>query len=233
MIFILVPYRNREKQLEIFTKYTKYLFQVNNVEVRIIICQQENEKPFNRGLILNYGFNYLLTTKQINENDIVIISDIDCLCPENRFNHYIRDPENTIRHIYGYSHLFHNLFYSLGTVISFKPKVFIEVNGFPNNFWGWGAEDLALGYRVMVKEALIDNRDLIRINDKDFYQFENPIEEPNLEHKLLNNSKNLNILVSEINNNNLITINGLSTLDLKVQPTVIIKRDYEVLGFDI
>ena len=43
----------------------------------------------------------------------------------------------------------------LGGVISFSEKEFIESNGYPNNFWGWGGEDDALLYRMKEKNIQI------------------------------------------------------------------------------
>jgi hypothetical protein len=230
MIYILVPYRNREKQLEIFTKYTKYLFKVKEKEVRIIICYQNNDKPFNRGLILNKGFMFLLNLNQLKNDDLIILNDIDCICPEDSFDIYTKDPLDTIRHIYGYNQLFHNIFYSLGGVISFHPNTFLKTNGFPNNYYGWGAEDLALGMRAELTNIKIENGDLILINDSKFYQFENPIEEPKLEDRLKSNSLNLIKLIHEIRDVNQIKTNGLSNIKkelIKIEKY----RDYEMFYF--
>jgi len=230
MIYIIVPYRNREKQLEIFTKYTNYLFQVKNIDFKIFICEQNDDKPFNRGLVINSGIKYLIDKDIIKDNDFLIISDIDCLCPENNFENYIKNPEDTIRHIYGYSGLFHNVFYSLGTVISLKVKTFKKINGFPNNYWGWGAEDLALGIRAKVSKIHIDNTNLIPINDSKFYQFDNPNNEPNLNEKLLNNSKNLLILIDECTNQYKIAINGLMNCNSDILESD--KRDFIMLSIN-
>jgi len=232
MIIILVPYRDRPKHLEIFTKYTNYLFQIKEVDVRIIICKQDNDKPFNRGLVLNLGLLYLIKTNQLNQNDTIIFSDIDCICPEENFNNYIKDPQDTIRHIYGYSQLFHNIFYSLGGVISFRPNTFFKINGFPNNYWGWGCEDLALGLRAKITNTIIENSDLVKINEPNFYQFENPKEEPNLNLKLINNSQNLKLLINEVQDISQIANNGICILDIDENlPNITIFRDYEMFAF--
>lgn len=35
----------------------------------------------------------------------------------------------------------------IGGVLSFRPGDFRRVNGYPNNYWGWGLEDDQLGLR--------------------------------------------------------------------------------------
>ncbi len=36
----------------------------------------------------------------------------------------------------------------IGGVLSFRPKDFKQINGYPNNYWGWGLEDDQLGIRM-------------------------------------------------------------------------------------
>jgi predicted glycosyltransferase involved in capsule biosynthesis len=37
----------------------------------------------------------------------------------------------------------------LGGLIGFDSKVFVKINGYPNNFWGWGGEDDSLIIRLL------------------------------------------------------------------------------------
>lgn len=43
-----------------------------------------------------------------------------------------------------------------GGIVAFTRQQFIKVNGFPNNFWGWGGEDNELYSRVMRKKLTIE-----------------------------------------------------------------------------
>jgi predicted glycosyltransferase involved in capsule biosynthesis len=36
----------------------------------------------------------------------------------------------------------------LGGIVSFSIKQFEDINGFPNNFWGWGGEDDEMKKRI-------------------------------------------------------------------------------------
>ena len=56
MNIILIPYRNREEHLKYFIKNTiPYLKQYLN-PFKIIIIEQNNDRLFNRGKLLNVGF---------------------------------------------------------------------------------------------------------------------------------------------------------------------------------
>ena len=39
---------------------------------------------------------------------------------------------------------------SLGGIIKVKHDIIFDINGFPNNIWGWGIEDRALYYRYKI-----------------------------------------------------------------------------------
>ena len=43
-----------------------------------------------------------------------------------------------------------------GGIVAFTRQQFIKVNGFPNNFWGWGGEDNELYCRVVRKKLIVE-----------------------------------------------------------------------------
>ena len=45
----------------------------------------------------------------------------------------------------------------LGGIIKVKNDIIFDINGFPNNIWGWGIEDRALYYRCRMKNINITN----------------------------------------------------------------------------
>ena len=51
---IIVPYRNRPNQLKTFTERIASLI---NIPYELIIIEQVDDKEFNRGKLLNIGFN--------------------------------------------------------------------------------------------------------------------------------------------------------------------------------
>ena len=42
----------------------------------------------------------------------------------------------------------------IGALVNFNKKLFQKVNGYPNNFWGWGAEDDVLLNRLIENDSL-------------------------------------------------------------------------------
>lgn len=214
MLYIIVPYRSRLMQLELFTRYTTKLLNDVGKNHKIIIVEQANNKLFNRGCLLNCGLDFIKKQLKPIADDLIIISDIDCMCPYNSLDHYTKLPKSdSIRHIYGYNNNYRGKYYSLGTVISTTIDTIYKINGYPNNFWGWGAEDLALSSRAKLFDVTIDNKDLITTdNDKDFYELPNPKKETKSLNKIRTNSTNIHILKKEVNDTSKISNNGLSTL---------------------
>jgi len=137
-------YENYKKQaLENFSKIFK-----KEDNVHLYIMQQNKEYKdsthvrFNRGFLLNVGFQQAY----LDHCNIFIFHDID-LKPNQAMRHlYLQYPHFPM-HI-GY--LFQRYRYEkyFGGVNSFSSHDFLRVNGFPNNFFGWGGEDDALRKRL-------------------------------------------------------------------------------------
>jgi len=131
---LIVPYRNRDEHLNIFIPYmNKYL---NNINYSINIIEQIDNKPFNRAKLLNIGFD--LTHKK---HDYFCFHDIDML-PEcdNQIYSYTEYPTHLATYVEQFNW---GLAYGeyFGGVTLIDKNSFIKVNGFSNDYWGWGAED--------------------------------------------------------------------------------------------
>ncbi len=138
---ILIPYRKREKHLKHFLENTVPLLRKHFENPKIVIIEQANDKLFNRGLLLNIGFKENLNY----EDSLFFTHDVDVNPREQTIITYYKDnipDENTIKGIYT------SRFNTLGGVICFKKEPFLKINGFPNNFWGWGIEDKVLQNRA-------------------------------------------------------------------------------------
>jgi hypothetical protein len=150
MIVLLVPYRDREENAKVFIEHMlKFFSDTLQGPVVIFITEQVGDRPFNRGALINAGF--LEVNKALNDTQgvVYVAHDIDMLPIDPKIS-YIDISNNTIKHIYGPSH-------SLGGICSFNKDVFEKINGFPNNYWGWGREDVCLLHRVKSQNVLIDN----------------------------------------------------------------------------
>ena len=52
---VIVPYRNRKSHLKIFKKNITDYLNSQNIPFELIIVEQVDENPFNRGKLLNIG----------------------------------------------------------------------------------------------------------------------------------------------------------------------------------
>jgi len=130
---IIVPYRNRPQQLKRFTKHMgEYL---NDLDYQIFIIEQSDDKPFNRGKLLNVGYKFACD----NGCDYFVFHDVDML-PEDVDYSYSDKPLHLATHLqeHDYETTFFDYF---GGVTMFTKEDFELINGFSNEYWGWGFED--------------------------------------------------------------------------------------------
>lgn len=135
---IILPYRNRLSQLEIFMNFIHPFLQFQKLEYRIFVIEQSSNKDFNRAKLFNVGF---LEATKFYDFHCFIFHDID-LIPQNLNNIYactkmprhMSSSVNTFRYNLPYQSLF-------GGAIAILRYQFEKVNGFSNIFYGWGGED--------------------------------------------------------------------------------------------
>jgi hypothetical protein len=146
---IVIPYRNREEHLKIFLKIIKRKINVSNYD--ILIVEQDNQKPFNRAKLLNIGFDL-----KKDESDYFCFHDVDMI-PEEADYSYVEQPTHglhAIKHL-GYRLSTHSYY---GGVNYFNKEDFIKINGYSNEFWGWGGEDNDILSRVKSKGSTLHRR---------------------------------------------------------------------------
>ena len=54
---IIVPYRDRRKQLDIFIPHMDSFLKDKGIDYQIIVAEQRDDRPFNRGKLFNIVFN--------------------------------------------------------------------------------------------------------------------------------------------------------------------------------
>ena len=148
---IIVPYRDDikhirkgqlDKFIDIIPDYLKNL--ESFYEYKIYIIEQNNKtNKFNRGILLNIGFLLLK-----DDFDYFIFHDIDLIPNNDLLSYYGLYPFNPI-HIGDVNSKYSVGGKYFGGVNSFNKKDFELINGFPNNYWGWGGEDDELYDRVV------------------------------------------------------------------------------------
>jgi len=149
---IIVPYRDRPEQLDSFIKAIKAYIQ--DIEYSIIVVEQEDENDFNRGKLLNIGF---VKAKEIG-CDYVIFHDID-MHPINVSYKYSDRVLHLITELNtppGFER--DNFDEYFGGVTLFPVDIFEKINGYSNEFWGWGFEDDNLMLRCVQNNVILDKK---------------------------------------------------------------------------
>jgi hypothetical protein len=141
--------RDRERKLFIEIM-NKLLEPYSNFHI-YIIEQSNDNNLFNIGKLKNIGFKIASNEYKY---DNYIFSDIDTIPNYDLIKYfYIKNKNPIALGIRGTRYEQKNkkinkLF--LGALISFNSKTFTKINGYPNNFWGWGGEDDALVNRLVI-----------------------------------------------------------------------------------
>ena len=152
---IIIPYRNRPDQLSIFRKHiNEYI----NFPFELIIVDQVDNLEFNRGKLLNIGFKKAEELKC----DYVVFHDVDMLpldvdySYEEKPYHLITDldlPEGVSRTT------FDSYF---GGVTLFPSNIYKQINGYSNEYFGWGFEDDDLFLRCKENHINLDHKKVIQ-----------------------------------------------------------------------
>uniref|UniRef100_A0A6B0VAW9 Beta-1,4-N-acetylgalactosaminyltransferase n=1 Tax=Ixodes ricinus TaxID=34613 RepID=A0A6B0VAW9_IXORI len=135
-VAILIPYRNREEHLRVFLYNMHQFLPRQQIEYGIFVIEQEGNGKFNRAKLLNVGY---LETRGLY--DCFILHDVD-LIPEDDRNLYTC-PEQPRHMSVAVSTWSYKLPYTgyFGGVSALNKKHMELVNGFSNQYWGWGSED--------------------------------------------------------------------------------------------
>lgn len=147
------PYQNRKQQLDRFVPYmTDYLTQLGtNYDFCIIVVEQSQDgRKFNRGQLLNAGFRIA----QEQGCDYHILHDVDLLPDDELLGYYGFYPSSPL-HIAAVWEKYQYLDLYFGGVCAFTTEHFERVNGYPNNFWGWGGEDEELYHRIVEQKMTL------------------------------------------------------------------------------
>lgn len=160
MLIFIVPYRDRENQKDFFLRHMKEHILKDleeEIDYKIMIINQKDKRPFNRGAMRNIG--YLIHRKENKESymeDTIIFNDVDTMpYKKDYLNYQVNGGE--VKHYYGMKE-------TLGGIVSIKPKDFEKINGYPN-YWTWGGEDNMLLERV--------KKNNIKINRDEFHSYLN------------------------------------------------------------
>jgi hypothetical protein len=119
----------------------------------MLVVLQADEHPFNRGALLNVGYAISQCSSAW-----VAFHDVDML-PSDGNCDYSRPAG--VRHVagaaeqYGYELPYPNY---VGGVLLANSEAFQQINGFSNQYWGWGNEDDDLFLRLWLHNVQIERR---------------------------------------------------------------------------
>jgi hypothetical protein len=141
---IIVPYRDRYDQLISFKSAISTYLESKNIDFELIIVEQDDAKLFNRGKLLNIGFKQ---AKRLKCN-YVVFHDVDML-PINVDYSYSEIPLLLATQRVSFDEFF-------SSVILFPIEHFEKINGYSNEYWGWGFEDDDLLHRCKINSIPLD-----------------------------------------------------------------------------
>ncbi|XP_063082710.1 beta-1,4-galactosyltransferase 1 [Cavia porcellus] len=147
-VAIIIPFRNRQEHLKYWLYYLHPILQRQQLDYGIYVINQAGDGMFNRAKLLNIGFQEALKDYDYN---CFVFSDVD-LIPMDDHNAYRCFPQP--RHIsvamdkFGFRLPYVQYF---GGVSALSKQQFLTINGFPNNYWGWGGEDDDIFNRLVFK----------------------------------------------------------------------------------
>ena len=223
---VVVPYRNRLDDLEKFKKIIPNCFKAQGVNALFVIAEQADSLPFNRGKLINAAWDICLG--RFPEAQGFYFHDVD-VWPLKEDALYYKLPENNQAiHIYGISDIIkpNMTYYSWGgTVGCLSRDAVLTTNGFPNDFWSWGAEDNVLGLRIFEKDVRIDLSHKV-IRSRTPFVEENMKSERNYDHYTLN-VKKLHERLTEV------VENGISNCRYRLVEDKIDSDGFLWLGLDV
>lgn len=223
-IAIITIYRNNKDNSRLQQKRL-YLYRMNKIlyqicDYDIILVEQSEKYPFNIGKLKNIGFEYLNKLNKSNKNYTnYIFSDIDTIPDSNLIKYLFKktDSLNSLA-IKGTRYEYIDAKTSrpfVGALISCSKEVFEELNGFPNNFYGWQGEDENLLIRLYAinKPLYIPSiGKIIDIEEHEGYKKNVEIKTTELKNE---NEKEINVWEKNMNWKNF-KQNGLNNLNYKI-----------------
>lgn len=144
-VAILIPYRDREEHLRVFLYNMHQMLPRQQVDYTIFVIEQAGQGKFNRAKLFNVGY---LEALALYDYQCFIFHDVD-LIPEDDRNLYTC-PEQPRHMSVAIDTMKYRLPYALifGGVSALRKEHMQLVNGFSNEYWGWGGEDDDMSYRL-------------------------------------------------------------------------------------
>jgi hypothetical protein len=151
---VIIPYRDRYQQLIEFKKVLIKYLNSKGIDFELIVVEQDDAKMFNRGKLLNIGFIY---AKKLKCN-YVVFHDVDMLPLDVDYS-YSETPLLLATNFKTTGNFKRTTFdqYFSGVTL-FPIELFEKINGYSNEYWGWGYEDDDMLYRCQICDIPLDKK---------------------------------------------------------------------------
>lgn len=145
-VALIVPYRDihvaqkRATHLKAFIPHMHAFFAKLKAKKLIadyhvyIVEQSDDGRKFNRGKLLNIGFDYARKHGGKPKHDVFIYHDVDLLPQDDLGEWYAQFPKQPIHIARVWDRYSNNPKY-FGGVVSFSESDYKRINGYPNTFW--------------------------------------------------------------------------------------------------
>uniref|UniRef100_A0ABM5FRE3 Beta-1,4-galactosyltransferase n=1 Tax=Pogona vitticeps TaxID=103695 RepID=A0ABM5FRE3_9SAUR len=155
-VAIIIPFRNRDEHLKYWLYYLHPILQRQQLDYGIYVINQGGEETFNRAKLLNIGFTEALKEY---DYDCFVFSDVDLIPMDDRniYKCYSQPRHLSVSMDKFSFRLPYNQYF--GGVSALSKEQFKKINGFPNNYWGWGGEDDDIYNRLVFKGMRISRPD--------------------------------------------------------------------------
>lgn len=137
-VALIIPFRSRDEHLQYWLYYLHPILQRQQLDYGVYVIIQDGMETFNRAKLLNIGY-----AEALKEYDYgcFVFSDVDLIPMDDRNTYKCFSQP---RHLsvsmdkFGFRLPYNQYF---GGVSSMSREQYVKINGFPNNYWGWGGED--------------------------------------------------------------------------------------------
>ena len=148
---IIVPYRDRQEHLDVFIPHMNEFLKDKGIDYTIFIAEQTDNRPFNYGKLCN------VVTKEIgDEYTYCAFHDIDMLPISDEYDYsYPDSPTHLATNVEAHDNKLPYPQY-FGVVVLINREDFERANGYSNEYWGYGFEDLDLLYRLQRSGAYLE-----------------------------------------------------------------------------
>lgn len=148
---IIIPYRNREKQLLHFLNIMPKILTAQKLNYKIFVVNQIDDFKFNRGALMNVGY---LEARKVHNFACYLLQDVDRVLLQAELVPYacnqkpLLNSQSFAVHLTPKGGAVHTASGKIGGVAKISSNIFEASKGFSNFFYGWGGEDDDFYYRI-------------------------------------------------------------------------------------